>query len=574
MKYLFKSLKPYYGRMGVGLSIKVIGTLVELFLPYILTHILKNIVATQDVKKIVLWGGLMILCAGAACLCNIIANRMAAKVSKDFAGQMRKDLFAKTMRLSAAQTDRFTIPSLESRITTDTYHVHHFVGMMQRMGVRAPILLVGGIAITMIMDARLATVMLVILPFIFFTVYFISRKGVPLYAKVQTSVDNMIRVVREDAQGIRVIKALSKNEYENSRYDQVNHTLSAEERRVGIIMGSVNPLMNLLMNFGITAVVAISAITVTNSKSDPETVIAFMQYFTLISMAMMTVSRMFIMFTKCAASAKRIEEVMDEPEGLAHPDAQTLVFKDGEEGITYDHVSFSYNGKHMHLKDIDFSLPKGGSLGIIGSTGSGKSTLIKLLLRFYDVSDGSIRIDGKDIRGMEEQALAEKFGVALQNDFLYADTVEENIRFGRELTHEQIVRAARIAQAHDFIEALPEGYGHMLSSKGTNLSGGQRQRLLIARALAADPYILILDDSSSALDYKTDAALRAALREEQKNTTVITVAQRVSSVMQSDLILVLENGRIIGKGKHEELLASCAEYKEISDSQMGGAFVE
>ncbi len=574
MKYLLQRLKPFAPRMGVGFSIKVLGTVVELFLPYILTHILKEIVVTQDLQQILFWGGLMILCAGVACLCNIIANRMAAKVSKDFAGEMRKDLFAKTMRLCAEQTDRFTIPSLESRITTDTYHVHNFVGMMQRMGVRAPILLVGGIAITMVMDPRLATVMLMILPFIFVTVYFISRKGVPLYAKVQTSVDNMVRVVREDAQGIRVIKALSKNEYENDRYDKVNYTLSTEERRVGMIMGSVNPIMNLLMNAGITAVVAISAITVSDSKSDPETVIAFMQYFTLISMAMMTVSRMFIMYTKCAASANRIAQVMNAPEGLSCEAKEKDCGKKVEEGIVFDHVSFSYTGKHDHLKEIDFALPRGGSLGIIGSTGSGKSTLIKLLLRFYDVGKGSIRIDGKDVRSFEKQELSALFGVALQNDFLYADTVEENIRFGRDLTKEQIVRAAKIAQAHDFIEALPDGYGHLLSAKGTNLSGGQRQRLLIARALAADPYILILDDSSSALDYKTDAALRVALRKEQANTTVITVAQRVSSVMQSDLILVLENGEIIGKGTHEELLNTCKEYKEISDSQMGGAFVE
>ncbi len=574
MKYLLKQLKPFGARMGLGFSIKVLGTVVELFLPYILTHILKNIVSSQDVKKILFWGALMIACAGAACLFNIIANRMAAKVSKDFAGEMRRQLFAKTMRLCAAQTDRFTVPSLESRITTDTYHVHNFVGMMQRMGVRAPILLMGGIAITMVMDARLATVMLMILPFIFITVYFISRKGVPLYAKVQTSVDNMVRVVREDAQGIRVIKALSKNEYENERYDQVNHTLSSEERRVGIIMGSVNPLMNLLMNFGITAVVAISAFTVTGGKSDPETVIAFMQYFTLISMAMMTVSRMFIMYTKCAASAKRIEEVMEAPEGLEETTPATDLSTKEESGVVFDHVSFSYTGKHRHLQDIDFVLQKGGSLGIIGSTGSGKSTLIKLLLRFYDVTDGSVRIDGKDVRSYDKKELSSLFGVALQNDFLYADTVEENIRFGRDLTREQIVRAAKIAQAHDFIEHLSDGYGHMLSAKGTNLSGGQRQRLLIARALAGNPSILILDDSSSALDYKTDAALRKALREEQQNTTVVTVAQRVSSVMQSDLILVLENGRIIGKGTHEELLRSCPEYKEISDSQMGGAFVE
>ncbi|MBQ9760674.1 MAG: ABC transporter ATP-binding protein, partial [Clostridia bacterium] len=385
-------------------------------------------------------------------------------------------------------------------------------------------------------------------------------------------VDRMVRIVREDTQGIRVIKALSKNDYENRRYDSANTQLSHDERHVGTIMGAVNPIMTLLMNCGITAVVAWSAYLVAGHRSDPETVIAFMQYFTLISMAMMTVSRIFVMYTKCAASARRIAEVIEAPEEITVRQDIAPIKTDAH--ITFDHVSFSYTGKHKHLSDIDFTLPQGGNLGIIGATGSGKSTLIRLLLRFYDVTEGHIRIDGKDIRTIKRDKLASLFGVALQNDFLYADTIRENIDFGRNLTEEEMIRAAKIAQAHDFISSFPEGYDHMLASKATNLSGGQKQRILIARAIAARPDILILDDSSSALDYKTDANLRRALREEMKDTTVITVAQRVSSVMHCDLILVLENGAVIGSGTHEELMRSCPSYKEINDSQMGGAFVE
>ena len=572
MKTVLRYLLPFRSRMAVGFGIKVTGTLVELLIPYILSHILKNVVGSQQLGYILLWGGLMIFCAGAACFCNIVANRMAARVSRDFSEIMRRELFAHTMRLSAAQTDRFTVPSLESRITTDTYHVHGFIGMMQRMGVRAPILLIGGIAITLIMDAFLALVMIAILPFIFVTVYFISRKGVPLYAKVQRSVDRMVRVVREDAQGIRVIKALSKNDYENRRFDGHNARLSQDERHAGTVMGIVNPIMTLLMNCGITAVVAISAARVANHQSDPETVIAFMQYFTLISMAMMSVSRIFVMYTKCAASARRIAEVIEAPQEIVlQPDLPGV---DTDAHIVFENVAFSYTGSHRHLSGIDFSLPRGGNLGIIGATGSGKSTLVRLLLRFYDVTEGRVLIGGRDVRSIPHDELCAMFGVALQNDFLYADTIEENLKFGRELSREQLDRATKIAQAYDFITAFPDGYEHMLSSKGTNLSGGQKQRLLIARALAATPEILVLDDSSSALDYKTDANLRCALREEMGETTVVTVAQRVSSVMQCDHILVLEEGRIIGCGKHEELLRTCAPYKEISDSQMGGAFVE
>lgn len=577
MKTVLRYLAPFRFRMLIGFLIKVSGTLIELLIPYILSHILKNVVDSENLNLIISWGILMILCAGGACICNVIANRMAARVSRNFSEHMRRELFSHTLRLSAAQTDRFTIPSLESRITTDTYHVHNFISMMQRMGVRAPILLIGGIAITLFMDPLLAMVMLAVLPFIFVTVYFISKRGVPLYAKVQKSVDGMVRVVREDTQGIRVIKALSKNDYENRRYDRFNAQLSKDEKHVGTVMGVVNPVMTLLMNCGITAVVAWSAYLVFDHKSDPETVIAFMQYFTLISMAMMTVSRIFVMYSKCAASARRIAEVINAPTDIevCSPEKDpTLTPIKTDAHIIFDHVTFSYTGKHNHLKDIQFSLPHGGNLGIIGATGSGKSTLIRLLLRFYDVSEGSIRINGRDIRTIDKDELAAMFGVALQNDFLYADTIKENVDFGRNLTQEQLERATTIAQAHDFITSFPDGYEHMLSSKATNLSGGQKQRLLIARAIAANPEILILDDSSSALDYKTDANLRRALREEMGDTTVITVAQRVSSVMHCDLILVLEHGCVIGCGKHEDLLRDCQPYKEISDSQMGGAFVE
>lgn len=560
--------------MSVGLSIKIAGTLVELMLPYILSHILKTVVETQSVPEIIKWGGLMILCAGLACVFNIIANRMAAKVSRNFSEKLRHDLFVQTLRLSAAQTDKFTIPSLESRITTDTYNLHNFVGMMQRMGVRAPILLIGGIAITLLMDVYLALAMIAILPFIFVTVYFISQKGVPLYAKVQASVDQMVRVVREDTQGIRVIKALSKTDYEHRRYDKVNRALSAEEKRVGTIMSSVNPIMTLLMNTGIVIVVALSASRVANHQSDPETVIAFMQYFTQISMAMMSVTRIFTMYTKSAASAKRIEEVIDAPEDIQvkseteYPSVQT------DNHIEFDNVTFSYKGKHPDLENISFSLPHGASLGIIGATGSGKSTLIRLLMRFYDVDRGVVRINGRDIRTIEKDELYTMFGISMQHDFLYNDTVKENIDLGRKLPQEDIVAAAKIAQAHDFISSFPEGYDHILSQKATNISGGQKQRLLISRAIAAKPEILILDDSSSALDYKTDANLRRALKENLAGTTVITVAQRVSSVKDCDLILVLDEGKIIGAGKHELLMETCPEYREISESQMGGAIVE
>ncbi len=572
MKFLGKYLAPFKNRMIIGFSIKVAGTVVELFLPLILTHILENVIGQMNITRVVLFGALMILCSLVACTCNIIANRMASRVSKDFSGRMRRDLFEKIMYLSARDTDRFTIPSLESRVTTDTYNVHNFVSMMQRMGVRAPILLVGGMTISFIMDPILSLVMLATFPLIFIVVYSISRKGVPLYSGVQRSVDGMVRVVREDTQGIRVIKALSKNDYENRRFDKVNAKLSRDEKHAGTIMGIVNPVMTLLMNLGIAFVIGLSATLVAMERSSASTVIAFVQYFTLISMAMMALSRMFVMYTKCSASAKRIQEVIETPD--TYFVTEKVENPDTEWHISFENVSFSYFGKRNDLENISFSLRKGESLGIIGATGSGKTTLIRLLLRFYEADSGSIKINGQSITSYTREELTSMLGVALQNDFLYSDTIEENIRFGRSLSHEEIEAAAKIAQAHDFISAKEGGYEHILSQKGTNLSGGQKQRLLISRAVASSPDILILDDSSSALDYKTDAALRQALRSSMKESTVITVAQRVSSVKDCDLILVLDEGKIIGKGNHEMLLASCPEYKEISDSQMGGAVIE
>jgi ATP-binding cassette subfamily B protein len=299
-----------------------------------------------------------------------------------------------------------------------------------------------------------------------------------------------------------------------------------------------------------------------------------MHYFTQISMAMMSVTRIFTMYTKCSASAKRISEVINAPEDITIKSETDFPRSESGAHIEFKNVSFSYKGKQNDLENINFSLSRGESLGIIGATGSGKSTLIRLLMRLYDVGDGAVYICGRDVRTIPAEELYPMFGAAFQHDFLYAETIEENIDLGRHLSREQIEFAAKIAQAHDFISAFPDGYEHQLSQKGTNISGGQKQRLLISRAIASHPEILVLDDSSSALDYKTDANLRAALRENMSGTTLVTVAQRVSSVKDCTLILVLDEGKIIGKGTHEELLSSCPEYREISESQMGGAFVE
>lgn len=574
MKLLLGYLKPYRKYIALALIVKMAGTLVELALPYILSYILDDVVPLGQVRLVVFWGIAMIVCALAALIGNVVANRMAARVARNSTEKLRHALFERVMTLSPRQIDAYTVPSLESRLTSDTYHVHHFVGMSMRMGVRAPILLIGGILVTMTLDPVLTLVMVLVLPFIALSVGIITKKGVPLFRKTQRSVDAMVRVVREDAQGIRVIKALSKDDYERRKYDGANRRLVADEQKASSTMAASNPLVTFFLNFGLVTVVVVGAYLVNNQRSEPGKIIAFIQYFTLISNAMIGITKIFVNYSKGAASAQRIEEVV-----LTEPDLEEVSPDDyppqEDAGyLVFDDVSFSYVGRSDNLSHISFSLPKGGTLGIIGATGCGKTTLISLLMRFYDVNSGSIRIGGRDVRTIPHEELNRLFGTVMQNDFIYAGSIRENIDFGRGLKDEDIRRAARLAQAEEYISAYEDGYDHMLNSKGTNLSGGQKQRLLIARALAGTPEILVLDDASSALDYKTDSCLRRSIREHMAGTTTVVVAQRVSSVMNSDLILVLDEGRIIGCGTHAELTERCEVYREISESQIGGAILD
>lgn len=574
MKLLFKYLGAMKWFIALTLTVKVAASLIELAIPYVLGHILDKVVPKKTVNEILFWGAVMIICAVIACVGNIIANRMAAKVARNTTKRVRHALFERTMRLSSRQIDQFTIPSLESRLTSDTYHLHHLIGMSLRMGVRAPILLVGGILVTLFLDPILTLVMVVALPLIGLSVLVITKKGIPLFKKTQRSVDSMVGVVREDAQGIRVIKALSKVDYEKRRYDGTNKNLVEAEKKAGSTMAMSNPLVTLFLNAGLVSVIVVGAFRVNGGLSQTGKIIAFIQYFTMISNAMIGLTRIFVHSSKGTASAQRIAEVINTDEDLAVVEESVYPPVKDEALIRFEDVSFSYVGKKDNLSHVSFDLNRGQSIGIIGATGSGKTTLVQLLMRLYDVNSGNVRIAGRDVRTIPHEELNTMFGVVMQNDFIYAGSIRDNIDFGRGISEEDMIRAARIAQAEEFINSFEDGYDHMLNSKGTNLSGGQRQRLLITRAIAGSPEILVLDDSSSALDYKTDSRLRRAIREEMGDVTTVIVAQRVSSIMHCDLILVLEDGEVIGSGAHGELLESCQVYKEISDSQIGGAFLD
>ena len=570
MKRIFPYLRPYLPRISLGLAIKFTGTIMDLLLPWILSYMIDDVVPLKEVPRIVFWGGAMVACAAVALITNIVANRMASWVAQHTTEALRHDLFSKISHLSCGQIDSFSIPSLESRLTSDTYNVHQMIGMMQRLGVRAPILLIGGIFITLMLEPVLALILIAVLPLIALVIYGVSKKGIPLYTKLQQGVDAMVRTVRENVTGIRVIKALSKTDYEKERFSSVNSEVVRREKTAGITMALTNPLMNLFLNVGLTVVIIVGAFRVDSGLTQPGKILAFLTYFTIILNAMLSITRMFVMLSKGTASAERIREVLDTPEDLALLPSDDM---DGAYHIIFDRVTFSYQKKEANLRDISFRLKRGERLGIIGATGCGKSSIVSLLMRLYDADAGEIRIGGQRVEAIPPEVLHTKFGVVFQNDILFADTIAENIDFGRGLSREQIEKAAACAQAMEFIQSLPDGFEHRLTAKGTNLGGGQKQRLLIARALAGDPEILILDDSSSALDYKTDSLLRQALAREYPGVTTIVIAQRVSSILHADHILVLEEGRELGYGTHPELMESCELYREISRSQMGGGEV-
>ena len=572
MKLFLKYSKPFAPYVCLGLFIKILGSLSELVIPFILEHIIDVVVPTSDMRAVLFWGVAMIVVSLLTLVLNVVANRMAAKVARNVTEGVRHDLFRRVMYLTAAQIDKLTVPSLESRLTSDTFQIHRVTGMILRMGIRAPILLIGGVLVTLALDPVMTLVMLGTLPLIAVSVLIVSRKGIKLFTGVQDKVDSMTGVVRENATGIRVVKALSKTDYEKRHFDGSNRELVAAEKRAQLTMALSNPLITFFLNAGLAAVIVVGAYRVQGELTKPGVIIAFMSYFTIIANAMIAITRIFTMMTRGIASANRITEVIELNQELTPVENTKKCPREGY--IVFDHVDFSYGKMKKTLTDIDFSLPKGGTLGIIGATGSGKSTVIQLLMRYYDADSGAVYLDGRDVRSYTADELYSKIGIVRQNDFIYNDTIEENISFGRDLPHEDIEKAAVIAQAHGFISDIEAGYDHQLTSKGTNVSGGQRQRLLISRALAGKPELLILDDSSSALDYKTDANLRRAISENLGDTTQVIVAQRVSSIMGSDLIIVMDEGEIVAAGTHEQLIESCEVYREISDSQLGGAFLE
>lgn len=568
MKTILGYLRPHAPRVAVGVTVKFTAAVLELLLPLLLAHIIDGCVPAQDLPGVFQAGGLMLAMAFGAAFCNITANRMAAWVSMDMTRQLRRDLYERTLLLSQAQLDRFTVSSIVSRLTNDTYNVHQMFDKIQRGGIRAPMLVLGGLTLTFFQAPPLALVQLAVCSATFFAIWLVTRQGIPRYTRAQESVDTVVRILRENAAGVRVVKALACQERERDRFAAASRASREAEEAAGGIMAAANPLSDFLLNLGLVLVVLAGALLVDRGKLASGQIVAFLSYFTLIQTATLGLAKLFVKYSKGVASARRIEEVLLAPEDQKVRPAGGGSLLGPELGM--ENASFSYLGVEKDLDGASFLLEKGQSLGILGPTGAGKTTLVSLLLRLYDADGGVVWVGGRDVSTLGREALRGRFGVVFQNEALLNDSVYENISFLRNLSREAVTAAARTAQAWEFIEKLPGGLDARLDIRGANLSGGQRQRLLIARALAARPGILILDSADSALDYRTAAALHAAVRRDFPGVTLVVISERVASLREADRILVLEEGRLTAQGTHEELLETCGRYRRMAELQMGG----
>ncbi|MGA0351293.1 MAG: ABC transporter ATP-binding protein [Acholeplasmataceae bacterium] len=566
MKMILKLLKPHKIRLTIALTLKSLAAMADLMIPFLIAYMIDDQIPTLSGSYIPLFytGAIMVGIAVLGWIMNVTANRFSEYIAAEAAKTLRHDLFSSTMYLSSHQVDHLSKPSLISRMTTDTYNLYRATAIIQRLGIRAPVLLIGGIMLSFTLDPVLTLVMLVMFPFITAVVYFGSKRGVPLYHKTQKLMDQLIRKLREFITGARVIRALSMNHHEIKQFKQMNQDANDAELFASKVMASINPLMTIMMNIGLVIVLIIGAYRLNNQMTEIGSIMAFVTYFTIILNAMMGITRIFVLSSRASASSERIQEVLDENEELVAGDSE--IDPNHDIHVQFSHVFFSYFGHTDQLKDVSFTLKKGQSLGIIGATGSGKSTIANILMRFYDVDEGHINVFGKDIKTMNKKELRKHIGFVMQNDMIFHDTIKYNVN----LTHEGDIdyKAIQTAQA-TFVFDREKSVEDMLTTGGTNVSGGQKQRILISRALASNPSILILDDASSALDYETDQKLREALNINYSDVTKIIIAQRVASLKSCDHIIMIDQGQVIASGTHDTLMKTSKDYLAIATHQLG-----
>lgn len=564
-------LKPYKKEAIIGPIFKLMEAILELILPTIVALIINNGVGNHDSAYVYRMGGLMVLMSLLGFGCSMVCQYYAARASQGFGTTLRNKMFKHITTFSYAELDTFGTPTLINRITNDVNQLQIAVAMLIRLVIRAPFICIGAIIMSMILDFRLSLILIAATPIFGIILYFIITRSAPLYRLYQQKLDALALVLSENLSGIRVIRAFAKRRTEKERFDASSEDLTFTAIRVSRISALLGPITTLVVNAAIIAILWVGGIHIDGGRLSQGEIIAFINYVTQILLALIVVSNLVIIFTKASSSANRVNEVLSVRASVSEEGNIVMAEPDHTApAISFDHVSFGYNTTgESALEDISVIINRGETVGLIGSTGSGKSTFVNLIPRFYDAIQGEVKVDGVNVRDYKLHQLREKIGIVPQKAMLFTGTIAENIRWGKEdATEEEIMEAASVAQAEEFISKLPEGLNTQVSRGGLNLSGGQKQRLTIARAVVGKPLILILDDSSSALDFATDAALRKALKMSSQEMTVLVVSQRVSTVRQADKIMVFEEGRIAGVGTHEELMRGCEVYKEICLSQL------
>ncbi|CAH2715974.1 putative ABC transporter ATP-binding protein [Neobacillus rhizosphaerae] len=566
---LSRFLKPFQIPIYLVLGLVLLQSLAELYLPTLMADIVDNGVVTGDTHYIWKIGGLMLLVAAGGMICSIVASFYSAKAAAGFGKLLRSKLFSHVGNFSLYEFDKLGTASLITRTTNDITQIQQVLVMMLRMMVMAPMMCIGGIIMALSKDTKLTLVLAVSLPVLVITIIVIARKGIPLFKAMQVKLDKLNRVLRENLTGIRVIRSFNRVNHEKKRFNEANWDLTQTAIKVNKLMAAMMPIMMIVLNLTTVAIVWFGGIRISNGHMEVGDMMAFLQYAMQIMFSFVMLSMMFVMIPRASVSAVRINEVFETVADIQDP-SEPVSAKAKKGQVEFQNVTFSYPGAEMPaISNISFKMNPGEVTAIIGGTGSGKSTLINLIPRFYDIESGRVLVDGADVREITQESLREKIGFVPQQAVLFTGTISENIRYGKEdASDADVHHAAEIAQAIEFIENMPAGFNSVIAQGGTNVSGGQKQRLSIARALVRKPEVYIFDDSFSALDFKTDAKLRAALKAETTSSTMLIVAQRVSTIMDADQIIVLDNGEIAGIGRHKELMETCAVYREIVMSQL------
>jgi ATP-binding cassette subfamily B multidrug efflux pump len=569
---LLKFIKPYKKQVILGPIFKLLEAVFEISIPTIMVLITDKGIGTKDINYIIKIGFIMLLMAVLGVLSSFTCQYFASIASQGFGTALRNELFKKIGTFSYNEIDDFGTTSLINRVSNDVNQLQLGLAMFIRLAIRVPFLTIGGIIMAMLLDIKLSLIMYLSIPFFVFAIYLIMSKSLPLYKVVQRKLDKLALILRENLSGVRVIRAFSRAESEKVRFKESNENLADTAIKVGKISALMNPITSIIMNFALMAVIWFGGIRVNIGAMTTGKVIAYINYISMVLSALIVLASLIVTFTKAAASAARVNEVFNTEPSIKYSGSGRFGENYDEDTpiLKFDKVSFSYkDSKEDAISDISFEIKRGQMVGIIGGTGAGKTTLVNLIPRLYDTNKGDVSINGINVRDYYKKELDDNVGLVPQKAVLFSGTVSENIRWGApNATMNEVKKAAEIGMAADFIEKMPKKYDTYISQGGVNFSGGQKQRLTIARALAKKPEILIMDDSLSALDYATDAALRQALKENSKGMTVIMVTQRISTIKNADLIIVLDDGKLAGVGTHEDLLKESSVYKEICSSQI------